>query len=263
MQRNCLILGCGRSGTSLAAGLLSKSGYFMGDTIDAAGRPTLGNPKGQFEDAEVNKINEEILGPPVYAYRHSLYNQLVRPRRRGYVKVQYGQRWLAALPPSAEMVATPELRERIAALTAREPYCFKDPRLSYTLGVWRPYLRDAVFVCVFRHPAVTATSIVTECSKAAYLRNLPMDVRWAQTVWREMYTRILEVHLPAGGEWIFAHYDQIMDGSKLSEIESALNVHVDRSFADPALKRSAASGDAPGGALAIYERLCALAEYTL
>jgi hypothetical protein len=45
--RNCLILGSGRSGTSLAAGILAQAGYFMGDELWPV---NIGNPKGQFED---------------------------------------------------------------------------------------------------------------------------------------------------------------------------------------------------------------------
>ena len=46
-QRNCLILGSGRSGTSMAAGILARAGYFMGAELWPA---DIGNPKGYFED---------------------------------------------------------------------------------------------------------------------------------------------------------------------------------------------------------------------
>ena len=59
-QRNCLILGSGRSGTSMAAGILARAGYFMGEELWPA---DIGNPKGYFEDREVNKINDELIAP--------------------------------------------------------------------------------------------------------------------------------------------------------------------------------------------------------
>ena len=59
-QRNCLILGSGRSGTSMAAGILARAGYFMGAELWPA---DIGNPKGYFEDREVNKINDELIAP--------------------------------------------------------------------------------------------------------------------------------------------------------------------------------------------------------
>lgn len=260
MARNCIILGSGRSGTSLTAGLLAQAGYFMGGSVDEAGL-TPANPKGQFEDPEINRINEDLLGPPMRAYRHSLFNQLFRPRQRSYVKLQYYQRWLAALPPSVTISGDPAIVRRIESLTAHEPYCFKDPRFSYTLGVWRPLVRDAVFICVFRHPAVTAASIVTECATASYLSDVQMDHGRALRIWYAMYRYMLQVHYPAGGDWMFVHYDQLMDGSRLDELEQRLDVRVDRGFADSNLKRSQACGAVPTPALSLYRRLCDFAGY--
>jgi len=44
-MKNCIILGSGRSGTSMVAGTLAKSGYFMGDNLYPARES---NPKGFF-----------------------------------------------------------------------------------------------------------------------------------------------------------------------------------------------------------------------
>jgi hypothetical protein len=57
-MRNCIILGSGRCGTSMAAGCLAKAGYFMGEQLLP---PRSANPKGLFEDEEINDINEQIL----------------------------------------------------------------------------------------------------------------------------------------------------------------------------------------------------------
>ncbi|RME58681.1 sulfotransferase family protein, partial [Candidatus Parcubacteria bacterium] len=57
-MRNVLILGSGRSGTSMVAGTLAKAGYFMGTQFVP---PRESNPKGFFEDHEINDINEAIL----------------------------------------------------------------------------------------------------------------------------------------------------------------------------------------------------------
>ena len=59
-RANLFVLGCGRSGTSLVAGLFRNAGYFMGENLL---RPRDGNPLGFFEDREVNSINEELIGP--------------------------------------------------------------------------------------------------------------------------------------------------------------------------------------------------------
>ena len=57
-MNNCLILGFGRSGTSLLGGLLHHSGYFSGNHLHPARES---NPKGFYEDVVINRINEHIL----------------------------------------------------------------------------------------------------------------------------------------------------------------------------------------------------------
>lgn len=82
-MHNCLILGCGRSGTSLTAGLLNKAGCFFGSSpIDVSEA----NPKGFYEDHLVNYVNEQILAERV---RYSRLPRLARWLRR--VPYQQGQ----------------------------------------------------------------------------------------------------------------------------------------------------------------------------
>ncbi|MFI5351672.1 MAG: hypothetical protein ACHQZS_01830 [Candidatus Binatales bacterium] len=254
MPRNCIILGSGRSGTSLASGILAKAGYFMGDAIWPANE---GNPKGQFEDEEVNGINEELLAQVVPLPTDGFIRRL-RLRSRPLAGFQ---RWLAALPLGVSIRCSPDLARRIEAVTARAPYCFKDPRFCYTLAAWRPYIRDALLLCVFRHPSVTAGSIVKECERADYLRDVQMDVAGAFKVWESMYRYVLDIHYPQGGDWLFVHYDQLLEGTAFPALGAKLGIRLDREFADRRLKRSKAAVEAPSRALTIYRRLCHLADY--
>jgi hypothetical protein len=240
-MRNCLILGSGRSGTSLLAGLLAQAGYYMGEQLLAA---TEANPKGFFEDDEVNAINEALLAP-------------VTPARS---RPAYGWRWLAAVPLGTRIPCPADLAGRIAAQTARSPFCLKDPRFSYTLPAWRPFLPDTVFLCVFREPARTAQSILKECGSADYLEGLPMDFGGALEVWSLMYRHILEMHRHAG-HWLFFHYDQLFEDGSLANLEAVLGAPVNRRFPDARLRRSAAEGEVGGAALEVYEQLCELASY--
>ena len=239
--RNCLILGSGRSGTSMLAGTLSQSGYHMGEHLIPADRA---NPKGYFEDDEINAINEELLTPITPA--------LTRPA--------YGWRWLATVPLGTPIPSSPSLSERIAVQAARSPFCFKDPRFCYTLPAWRPFLKDTVFLCIFREPERTAHSIVKECQCADYLEGLPMTFAKAVQVWALMYRHILEVHRHAG-EWLFFHYDQLFHDATLSRVEGELGVSVDRQFPEEKLKRSPTGGRVRAEARAIYGRLCEIAGY--
>ncbi|HZO81816.1 MAG TPA: sulfotransferase [Candidatus Binataceae bacterium] len=253
--RNCVILGSGRSGTSMAAGLLAQAGYFMGGELWPANE---GNPKGQFEDREVNAINDSLIASSVCA-----------TARRGLRKLLLGetpplgefQHWVAVLKPGAPIACNPEMRRRIAALTARQPFCFKDPRFSYTLGAWRACLGKALLLCVFRDPSVTAHSIVRECAAADYMKGVAMDASRALKVWEAMYRWILEVHRPQGGDWLFVHYDQLLDHSAYPRIEERLGVRLDRDFATAELNRSRPTVAVSRRVGQIYRHLCGLAGY--
>ncbi len=235
-MRNCLVTGSGRGGTSLLAGTIARAGYYAGAELHEA-RPT--NPRGFYEDAEINNINEAMLAP-------------LTPQ------MPQGTRWLAALPleaPSPE--ATPDLDARIEAQVAREPFCFKDPRYCYTLDAWRPHVGDAALLCVFRPPLVTARSIVKEVAAAAYLAALRpfLTVELALEVWTRMHRWLLE-RQARSGKWLFVHYDQLLDGSAFDAIEDLLQAPVDRTFADPRLNRTAPQGEVPPAAAEVYAALC-------
>jgi hypothetical protein len=252
LSRDCIILGSGRSGTSLAAGMLANVGYFMGDELWPG---DVGNPKGYFEDRKVNSINDELLAPLTPAKPARRLRRWIRTE--GYPLSL--SRWLAVVPPDSSIPCPPEMIERIKAATSHRPFCFKDPRFCYTLPLWRPYVGNAAMICVFRHPGTTANSILTECSRAGYLKGIRMDFNRALEVWEMMYRHVLEVHHPRGGDWLFVHYDQLLDGSAQTRIEELLQAKVDREFADQELKRSARTGQIALRLLRIYERLCEFA----
>jgi hypothetical protein len=240
-MRNCIILGAGRSGTSMLAGTLSTAGYYMGAHLIPADEA---NPKGYFEDDEINAINEALLAPVTPAF----------------AQPAHGWRWLAAVPVGTQLSCPPDVSRRIALQTARTPFCYKDPRFCYTLHAWRPFLARTVFLCIFREPARTAHSIVKECSSADYLRGLPMDFATALEVWSLMYRHVLEVHRHEG-EWLFFHYEQLFEDAALARLEAALDAPVNRQFPDRSLKRARAEGASGPEVRAVYEHLCELARY--
>jgi hypothetical protein len=255
MKRNCIIFGSGRSGTSLAAGLLADAGYFMGEQLYAADD---GNPKGYFEDHEVNGINEGLLAQLLPGPKRKVIDQLLcRPRPR-----QGWTRWLADLPAGTLVKCPPEFARRISALTGRAPFCFKDPRFCYTLSAWRPFISGAVLICVFRDPGATAASIIKQAKRAENLKGLALDHQFALKVWLQMYRNVLQVHYPVGGDWLFVHYDQLLSGAAIPRLEQELGVQVNREFADVSLRRSAAVGPVPEETAITYRELCRLAGHT-
>jgi hypothetical protein len=268
-MRNVIILGSGRSGTSMVAGTLSQAGYFMGEkfweTRDA-------NPKGFFEDVEINKINEDILEPLIPKRLHIPEIKIRRLNlhipERVFFRHNPGNwhRWLACVPLSTEIPSSPTLVERIQKITQHEPYCLKDPRFSYTLPAWKPYLKDTAYICVFRDPASTALSILKECSSVPHLRDEIKGVKlsWQQVLkmWTLMYEHILEKHCREG-EWLFLHYNQAISEEGLDKLESFTGASVDRSFPNPDIRRSFSEKPVPRKTEKIYQKLCELANYEI
>jgi hypothetical protein len=248
-MRSCLVLGAGRSGTSLAAGLLAQAGYVMGERLLPA---TDANPAGYFEDVDINALNEDLLeqvvpGRPAHAgwlFRH-------RPTRF--------QRWLSAPPLGASFTVSSEQRERMNEFTARRPFCYKDPRFSFTLPAWRPSLGDAAFVCVFRNPAVSSASMLREVNRDPDL-DLRFNLKTAYSVWLRAYEHVLHVHRHEG-DWLFVDYDQLLDGRGAARMSRHLDVELSGDFADPSLNRSKpAAAPPPARLLRTYDQLLELAQ---
>jgi hypothetical protein len=239
--RDCVILGCGRSGTSLAAGLVANAGYNCGEDLLP---PDDGGPTGFFEARGVNAINEALMAAhdgdlPTLGYSRPLGD---------------GERWLAVFPDTAEPEATAALRADMAGAVPPPPYCLKDPRFSYTLDAWRPLFDGALLVCVFRHPDATAKSI----AKDVRYGDLTVDMGRSLDIWKAAYRRVLD-RLVLHGDWLFLHYEQLLDGAGVHRLAQALGVRLDPHFADADLQRSLASGPVPRDCAPTYAELCELA----
>lgn len=240
-MRNCIILGSGRSGTSMVAGCLASAGYYMGDEL----YPARGsNPKGFFEGPQINGINEALLSQVV-------------PDEQG---LRYGQRWLANLTNSHSFTLSCDIRNSMLHMLQHVPYCFKDPRFSYTLPAWLPYFSNTVYVCVFREPGVTAESIVKECAAEAYLSNVHMTRARALGIWNSIYNSIVNL-TGLQNNIIYVHYSQMLSGEGLHTLATALDAPVDTSFPDAALRRSNSEENVPVESDNLYNRLCRLSGY--
>lgn len=122
MPKNILVVGMPRSGTSLAAALFTRKGYFVGDIESERLRTgNSKNPFGFFEADELVERNVNIL------------------RRAGY---EFHNTWLFSPISDSAINAVPQLppeqadRDFVQRYEARAPWLWKDPRLCITLPYW-------------------------------------------------------------------------------------------------------------------------------
>ena len=239
-RRAVLVLGSGRSGTSMVAGTLAEAGWYVGDE-PYGGRDS--NPKGFFETAEINGVNEALLAD---AFPH---HRLARM-----------QRWLTEADASVPADAPAHLVERMRRLAETRPFAFKDPRFCYTLPAWRAALGELGCVCVFRAPAINAESTVRECASQDYLAGVEVDFERALRIWCAMYRQVLERHRHEG-EWLFLHYDQLFTPEGLEGLEAFVGAPVQRDFPEGRYRRTASERPVSAEAGRIYAELCELAGY--
>ncbi len=253
MPRDLFILGCGRSGTSLLAGLFRSSGYFQGTRLY---RPRDSNPHGFFEDADVNDINEVILGPvaPQRRCHDGITDMADAPGR--------GQHWLARIPLGTTLSCGASANDRIAAVLSRRPFCLKDPRFCYTLALWRAHVPEARMICVFRHPRLVVASILKEVATMPYLADFALSTTAAFEVWRLMYAHVLERHALCG-DWLFVEYADLFRAPVLDRISAFSEAAIDSNLPDPQLNRSKPVDLVDPAAEALYEELVARSRTTL
>lgn len=249
-MRNVIVLGSGRSGTSMVCGCLGNPsngpGYHFGENLVEA-RPT--NPKGFFESRVINALNERIMQPAMPHRDEGDDRPAVRhiPLPRQY--------WLATLEPDAPLADDAAIARDIQQHCANAPFCYKDPRFCYTLERWRPHLpADTRFVCVFRHPAETAASILKELREQRYLATVTLTRDQVLDMWRAMYANVLD-RLSQRGDWLFIHYGQLLTDEGLDRLAAFTGAPVDRSFPEGRLRRSRSDESVPDRAAALYDRL--------
>jgi hypothetical protein len=232
-MNDVVVVGSGRSGSSLVAGLMATAGHHLGRRLLPA-NPA--NPRGFFEDFRTILVNEKLLAP--------------------YTPLRDLQRWLAVLPPEVSVAAPDELVAEMQATIVQSPWCRKDPRFCYTLPAWQPWYRGAIRVCVFREPSRTANSLVASVP----LQKMELSYDGALEIWAAAYLRVLHGYRHHG-DWLFVHYDQILDGTALPGLEQAAGARLDPGFIDATLRRASPAGGWPAEIDEIYAELCDAAEY--
>ncbi len=252
-----MILGCARSGTSMVTGLFRGAGYFMGRDMMPASKA---NPLGYFEAPDINDLNNEIIELLLH------WPCLNRIRRRISPTAHTNRRaFPLAAPRTIRKLAVPsKMAEEIRDYCGRTPFCYKDPRFSVTLPVWRSSLpQNTKFIVVFREPLRTVDSMLRN-SRETYTPPLPVSEAWCYRNWSRTYRRLLSVY-SREGDWFFAHYNQIADLSALDGLSEFLGHDLDASQIDPSIRRSKAPESRQNShernCAKLYSELCAAAGY--
>jgi len=244
-KRQLFITGCGRSGTSMVAGLFRDQGRYMGSNLHPARES---NPLGFFESPEINQINEQILIrylPKPYRYGNVLY---------GADSPRLTHTWLARLPEEIYPTATKQQRKQIAALTSREGFCYKDTRFCYTIHEWLASSDGAKVICVFRDPSVGVASMLKECHTQPYLFYFAVSINQLFEVWESMYRHVLNHHYDPES-WLILSYQSILSGTAKERLQDFAGMHLDFSFPQESLNRPKGNYELPPGCGHVFQRL--------
>lgn len=154
-----LVLGMHRSGTSVLARSLPVLGISLGEHLLPA-HPC--NPKGFFEDADINAGNRALLKELGASWESPVSFRGMQGLLRRLATTEYGQAALALIRERGQ-VADRQAAEQGAPLPAA--LAFKEPRMSRLLTFWRPIFLAAdcdLHVCLsLRHPAHAAASLTS------------------------------------------------------------------------------------------------------
>jgi len=229
-MKNCIILGCGRSGTSMVAGMLASAGYYNGDNFMT---PDESNPKGYYEDSVIAAVNEELLQQQLHA---SLRSRL--ERRIGITPPPKGARWLARPSTPTTVRPTEDTVERMQERLSHRPFAFKDPRFCHTLGCWAPHLPQGTrFVVVFREPERTIDSILRRRAEQSADSRFKITWKHAGEVWFRSYRHVLACMNSADG-YLFLHFDTVIHGDGAQQLARFTAAEIDGGVADKQLSRS-------------------------
>lgn len=229
-MHNVIILGSGRSGTSMVAGLFRHNGAFQGKELLA---PTISNPLGYYEDKHLNLLNNALIE------RMLRWPTLNRLRTRISWPAHTDPRcyWLAAPRWLRKSPLTAEQQEQMTWYTAQQPFCYKDPRFNVTLHLWEPFLPpDTRYLVIFREPDKTVDSILRDAQEL-YRPPLPLTEKWGYIMWHRTYERLLHRY---GGHphWMFIHYGQVQSLEAIPAMEAFVDARLDAANINPAISRS-------------------------
>lgn len=206
-----VILGSGRSGTSLLTNLLMKLGMAGVDAVEATGDQ---NPVGDYEDRDINSFN---LG--VFKHLGANFNIPLSP---DFMSAPGMPRYIKG--------ARELLRSKVDSVEGK--WGFKDPKTASLLPLWiRAFNGEKItpgYVLAIRDPSVVVSSFV---------KNYMLNPRLAELVWLH---RVCDSLLHTGGNCFIVHYEDWF-GEHASKTAVELASYLDLPITGPDRVRSVLS----------------------
>jgi hypothetical protein len=226
-QRLVLVVGVGRSGTSLLAGILGQLGLHIPQP-----------------EVNADETNPRGFGEPRWVV--DLHTRLLR-QRRVTVNDARPAAWEATAAAAADDAVYRELREWLGReLQEHGAVVVKDPRTVWFLPLWTRCSTDLgvppSFVTMLRHPAETLMSArksygtwQTAASRAAAWLNVSLETEHMTRDAQRAFVRYEDLL----GDWRreVARTGELLDLSLLSQPDPARVAKVDE-FVDPGLHRN-------------------------
>jgi hypothetical protein len=230
--RLVLVVGVGRSGTSLLAGILAQLGFHIPQP-----------------EVNADETNPRGFGEPRWVV--DFHSRLMRERRVTVFDARPAA-WEKTNAAAADHVVVGELGRWLGGqLESPAPVVVKDPRISWFLPLWMQCAGDlgapAGFVTMLRHPAEILTSArrwygtwQTDASRAASWLNVMLETEAATRGRPRVYVHHPE--LLAGWAPQMRRVGAALELPALSALEPSQHPDVE-DFIDPSLHRSRTGWD--------------------
>jgi hypothetical protein len=181
-MNNCLIIiGMGRSGTSLVSSVLQKSGLFIGDSLLGA---TPHNINGHFENVDFYNFHKKALA-------------FLSLNTDGWV-----------LQTIEELNNEFEIEAReIIKQNSREQWGWKDPRTTLFLPFWEKLIPEAKYIFLYRNPWDVADSLFRR-AKDPFMDEDPV---LALKFWDFYNKQIINMYKKHEAESILINIDDILN----------------------------------------------------
>ena len=219
--KGCFVLGSPRSGSSMLVGLISGDLFFNGDNLLKKDELS---PKGYLESLDIIYLHDDII--------HQSLNEHEFPK-----ELPYHACWALSIEKPLEIKINSIQKSKIKEYKSKKLFCYKDPRLSYTLPVWNVKSSEYAKMVIFREPEKSIESIIVA---AKHLHNIDLSSSQAEKIWFSMYSSIIR-NLKGYSNVIYIHFDDVFTQDGINKIKKVVGTSLDICFPDRRISKSTGS----------------------